>query len=90
MCFNYDKLIKDGNVIHTHLSFQQMQLLLVMPILELALEQFTCTLLAALAGRLTSLTAPSFTLIVTVSKATQQMQELDVKVCTVLCIVCIL
>ena len=57
-----------------------MQLLLVMPILELALEQFTSTLLAALAGRLTSLTAPSFTLIVTVSKTTQQMQELDVKV----------
>ena len=57
-----------------------MQLLLVMPILELALEQFTCMLLAALAGRLTWLTAPNFTPIITVSKTTQQMQELDVKV----------
>ena len=56
-------------------SFQQMQLLSVMLILVLALAQFTCTLLAATAERLASLTAQKFAQIFTVCKATQWMLE---------------
>ena len=56
-------------------SFQQMQLPSAMPILVLAVAQFTCTMLAVLAGRLTLLTALKFILMSTVCKATQRMLE---------------
>ena len=55
--------------------YQQMQLPSVMPILVLVLEQSTSMLLAALEGRLTSLTAPKFAQIFTVCRATQKMLE---------------
>ena len=56
-------------------SFQQMQLLLVMPISVLAVAQFICMLLVALAVRLTLLTALKFGLESTVCKATLRMRE---------------
>ena len=52
-----------------------MQLLSVMLILVLALAQFTCTLLAAMAERLASLTVQKFAPIFTVCKAIQWMLE---------------
>ena len=52
-----------------------MQLPSVMPILGLAVAQLTCMLLAALAVRLTSLTALKFALESTVCKATHKMLE---------------
>ena len=55
--------------------FQQMQLPFIILILVLALEQFTWILLAALEGRLTLLTALKHTLVDTVFKTTQRMQE---------------
>ena len=55
--------------------YQQMQLPSVMPILVLVLEQSTYMLLAALEGRLTSLTAPKFAQSFTVCRATQKMLE---------------
>jgi len=58
-----------------------MQLPSVMPILVLEVAQFICTMLAALEGRLTSLTALKLILMSTVCKAMQRMLELDVKVC---------
>ena len=68
--------------IGTHASmylFQQMQLPLVMPILVLAVAQYTCKLLAALEGRLTLLIVLKFTP-VSVYRRTQTMLEWDVKV----------
>ena len=62
------------------LLLQQMQLPLVMLILVLAVAQFTCTLLAVLAERQTSLTALKFAPVCTVCKATLRMLEWDVKV----------
>ena len=56
-------------------SLEQMRLPSVMPTLVLALVQFTSMLLAALAGRLTLLTAPNFAHILTVCKATLRMLE---------------
>ena len=55
--------------------FQQIQLPSVMHILELELAQYFCTLLAALAGRLTLLTAPNLAPVSTVCEATQTMLE---------------
>ena len=55
--------------------FQQMQLLLVMPISVLAVAQFICMLLVALAVRLTLLIALKFALVCTVCKATLRMLE---------------
>ena len=55
--------------------FQQMQLPSVMPILVLGLAQYTSMLLAALAERLTLLTAPKPVLVSTVCVATQKMLE---------------
>ena len=52
-----------------------MQLPLVMPILVLGLAKLTCMMLAALEGRLTSLTALKIALMSTVCKATQRMLE---------------
>ena len=52
-----------------------MQLLSVILTLVLVLEQFTSILLAALAVRLTLLTALKHTLVDTVFKTTQRMQE---------------
>ena len=56
-------------------SFQQMQLPSVMPISVLAVAQFTYTLLAVLAERVTSLPALRFALVSTVCMATQRMLE---------------
>ena len=55
--------------------FQQMQLPSVLPILELELAQYFCTLLAALAEKLTLLTAPNLAPVSTVCEATQMMLE---------------
>ena len=52
-----------------------MQLPSVMPILVLAVAQFICTLLAALAEKPTLLTALKFALMSTVCKVTQKMLE---------------
>ena len=59
--------------------YQQMQWLLVMPILDLALAQSTWMMLAAVAERLISLTVLEV-LLSTVTEATQRMLECDVKV----------
>ena len=55
--------------------YQQMQLPSVMPILVLGLAQYIFTLLAALAGRLTLLTAPNLAPVSTVCEVTQMMLE---------------
>ena len=55
--------------------FQQMQLPSVTPILVLAVALFIFMLLAALAERLTLLTAMKSALVCTVCKATQTMLE---------------
>ena len=66
----------DENLSHDIMhSFQQMQLPSAMPILGLAVAQFTCTMLTVLAGRLTLLTALKFILMSTVCKATWRMLE---------------
>ena len=63
-------------ILHVNMhSFQQMQLLSVMPISVLAVAQFTYTLLAVLVERLTSLPALKFDLMSTVCMATQRMLE---------------
>ena len=70
------------SVLHLHIhSFQQMQWLLVMPTLVLALGQSTWMVLAALVVRTTSLTAPE-ALLSAVLVVTPKMQECDVKVCS--------
>ena len=58
-----------------YVFFQQMQLPSVMPILELELAQCFCTLLAALAEKLTLLSALNLAPVSTVCEATQMMLE---------------
>ena len=70
-------LMKNSNYVLFH---QQMQLPSVMPILVLGLAQYTSMLLAALAERLTLLTALKLVLVSTACVATQRMLEYDVKV----------
>ena len=80
VCFDVECDIE--SVLHLHIhSFQQMQWRLVMPILVLALGQFTWMVLAALAVRTISLTALG-ALLSAVLVVTQKMQEYDVKVCS--------